>query len=196
MAVGLPPAGTIPERFAVERYFALVAEGVLAPDDPVELLEGVVVSMPPEDPPHAAAISKTGEALRAAVGARAAVREQHPLVAGRQSVPEPDIAVVAGNNADYERSHPTTALLVVEVAASSLGQDRLTKAGIYAAAGIPEYWIVNLRDEHVEVLSEPDRHARFFRNRRVVSRGELITLTALPDARVAVSDLLPAPSPA
>jgi Uma2 family endonuclease len=195
MAVGTPPAGTIPERFTAERYFALVDEGVLAPDDPVELLEGVIVSMPPKNPPHAVATGLVGDALRAALGTRAAVREQNPLVASRLSVPEPDIAVVAGAHGDYMHAHPTTALLLVEVADSSLGQDRLTKAGIYAAAGIPEYWIVNLRDECVEIMRDPDTEARFFRSRRVAGRGEEIFLVAVPDAHVAVDDLLPAASP-
>ena len=75
-------------------------------------------------------------------------------------MPEPDVAVVPGHEADYEKAHPRTALLLVEVAEWSLPQDRVTKRAIYAAAGVPEYWIVNLRDGWVEVLRAPDRRAR------------------------------------
>src|SRR2546426_8305521 len=139
-------------RYTKERYFRLVVEGVLQPDDRVELLEGVVVAMAPQNPRHAVAGDLVADALRRAVGERGAVRVQRSFVAGRYSVPEPAVAVVPGRLRDYGRSRPTAALLVVEVADSSLAQDRITKAAIYAAAGIPEYWIVNLRNDHVEVF--------------------------------------------
>jgi len=174
----------------VERYLGLVEAGVLSEDDRVELLEGVVVAMTPHNPPHAAGVARAYEAVRVAIGRRAHVRSQLSLVLGR-SVPEPDLAVVPGSVRDYERSHPTTALLVIEVADASLKQDRLSKAAIYAAAGIPDYWIVNLRDQVVEVMRDPDREAARYRAVRSVSRGEQLELVALPGATVDVSELLP-----
>ncbi|MGH2361962.1 MAG: Uma2 family endonuclease, partial [bacterium] len=84
-----------------------------------------------------------------------------------------------------------TALLIVEVADSSLIQDRLTKAAIYAAADVPEYWLVNLRDDCVEVSRSPSAHARQYAESRIARRGERITLVALPDASVLVDELLP-----
>ena len=191
MAIAVPPAGTVPERCTAARYFDLVDGGVLGPDDAVELLEGVVVAMAPSSPRHAAATSRGGDALRAAVGGRAAVREQHPLILGVYSVPEPDVAVVAGRNADYDDAHPRAALLVVEVADTSLAQDRLTKAAIYAAAAIPEFWIVNLREDRVEVFRAPDPPGRKYTSRSVARRGDDLELVALLGARVAVSDILP-----
>jgi Uma2 family endonuclease len=80
---------------------------------------------------------------------------------------------------------------VIEVADTSLQQDRLTKAAIYAAADIPEYWIVNLRDSVVEVMRGPDRAQARYREVRTVGRGERIELVALPGASVAAADLLP-----
>jgi Uma2 family endonuclease len=191
MAIAVPPAGTVPERYTAERYLALVDEGVLAPDDRVELLEGVIVAMAPKGVRHAAGTGLAGDALRAALGGRGTVREQNPLVLGPYSIPEPDVAVVTGRHADYARAHPTTALLVVEVSDTSLPQDRLTKAAIYAAAGIPEYWIVNLRDDCVEIYRAPDAQARKYVERRVARCGERIALAGVPDAAVAVDDLLP-----
>ena len=191
------PAPTEPStdaRYTSERYFELVSQGVLiSPDDRVELLEGVIVAMAPQNPPHAAATSQVTRAIFRAVGERAAIRVQLPLVLRRYSVPEPDVAVVAGRESDYNHAHPTTALLIVEVADSSLVQDRITKAAIYAAAGIPEYWLVNLRDDRVEVLRSPDRRARKYTASSIARRGERIALVALPEAGVAVDDLLPAP---
>src|SRR5262245_19953782 len=161
------PSHPVPSRYTVERYFALVDEGVLEPDDRVELLEGVIVAMSPGNPPHDGVVSVVARVLGKAVGDRAAIRCQVTLVLGRHSAPEPDVAVVAGRERDYMTAHPTTALLVVEVADSSLAQDRLTKAAMYAAAGIPEYWIVNLRDDCVEVLRAPAREQRRYGDRHI-----------------------------
>ena len=88
-------------------------------------------------------------------------------------------------------SHPTTALLVVEVSDSSLKQDRLSKGAIYAAAGIPEYWIVNLRDEVVEVMRDPDLAQARYRAVRSAARGERLELVALPGAALDAAELLP-----
>src|SRR5262249_15144148 len=93
---------------------------------------------------------------------------------------------------DYDDAHPRSALLVVEVADSSIQQDRLTKAMIYAAAGVPEYWIVNVRGQQIEVHREPDRTSRRYGAKTIVRRGQDLTLAAFPDPTVAVDDLLPA----
>ena len=178
-------------RYTVERYLGLLDEGVLSPDDRVELLNGVIVAEPPSDPPHATGVNLATAALTAAVGTRAAVRVQVPLVVGQLSLPEPDVAVVPGHLRDYSARHPTTALLVVEVADSSLIQDRLTKAAIYAAGGVPEYWIVNLRSRLVEVFRSPDSAAARYTQTTTATPGARLELTALPGAAVLVDDLLP-----
>jgi len=188
------PAPTNPgpdARYTSERYFRLVSEGVLEPDDRLELLEGVIVAMAPQGTRHAAVTSGVSEALAEAIGQRAAIRVQMPFLAGRYSVPEPDVAVVPGRWQDYLDRYPTAAFLVVEVADTSLLQDRITKAEIYAAADIPEYWLVNLRDERIEIFRLPDRGSRKYTVTSVAVRGERIALSALPDASVAVDDLLP-----
>jgi Uma2 family endonuclease len=124
------------------------------------------------------------------LGERALVRVQLPFVAGTHSLPEPDVAVVAGRVEDYDRAHPTAALLVVEVADSSLKQDRITKGAIYAAAGVPEYWIVNLRDDCVEVRRGPERAARRYATTTLARRGDSMGVLTLPGVRIAVDDLL------
>ena len=112
-------------------------------------------------------------------------------MAGPCSLPEPDLAVVPGTPSDYETTHPRTALLIVEVATSSLPQDRLTKAPIYAAAAVPEYWIVNLRDDRLEIFRDPWPKRRRYATTALARRGDKVDLVALPGARVRVSDLLP-----
>ena len=187
-----PAAERSDPRLTSEEYFGLVAKGVLRPDDRVELLEGVVVAMSPQDPPHAAALRRADTALRRALGPHAVISVQSPLALGPHSVPEPDVAVVPGREADYDRAHPTTALLVIEVADSSLVQDRVTKTRIYAAAAVPETWIINLRDDCVEVFRTPDPATRTYRATRVAQRGESLDLVAFPEARIAVDEVLPA----
>ena len=188
MTPGAPAAAS----YTAARYFALVDEGVLRPDDRVELLEGVIVSMSPQNPPHASGVCRVSEALRAVVATGVVVRVQAPLIVSEYSVPEPDVAIVPGRLADYDTAHPTTALLVVEVADTSLVVDRLTKAAIYAAAGVPIYWIVNLQDDVVEVFGAPDPSARAYQKRERLGREARLGHPAFGDATVAVDDLLPA----
>ena len=191
MARPAPTTPVMPERHTAQSYFGLLDAGILSENDRVELLEGVIVAMSPHNPRHAAAVSRAMDVFIAAVGTRAAVRVQLSLPLGSHSVPEPDLAVVPGRTADYDTVHPTTALLIVEVADSSLVQDRLTKAPIYAAAGVPEYWIVNLRDDRVEVFRTPDPVARTYTSERSAARGERLEPVELPGVSVAVEDLLP-----
>ena len=96
-----------------------------------------------------------------------------------------------GTEDDYDTRHPTTALLVLEVADSSLAQDRLTKASLYAAAGVPDYLLVNLRDGVVEAYGLPNPTTRRYAELRIAGRGERVELTAFPGATLAVDDLLP-----
>ncbi len=149
--------------------------------------------MAPHNEPHAAGVRRVGHALYKAVGDQAVVQLQLTFVSGPRSVPEPDAAVLPGTLADYDRVHPRSALLVVEVADSSLKQDRLTKRAIYAAAGIPEYWIVNLRDDCVEVRRQPEAEGRRYVSIAIARRGETIGIAALPDVSIRVDDLLPTP---
>lgn len=191
MADLAPADPAVPVHWTTGQYLRLVEEGVLGPDDRVELLEGVIVAVPPSNVSHDGTLGLVSAALFRAVGERAVVRVQLSLVAGHHSLPEPDVAVVPGSARDYERTRPTSALLVVEVSDTSLKQDRLTKSAIYAAAGIPEYWIVNLPDGCVEVRRQPDPIGRRYASVAIVGRGETIELVALPGVRAAANDLLP-----
>jgi len=188
----MPTAVTTDDRYTSERYFRLAEEGVLEPDDRVELLDGVIVAMAPSGPRHATVVNQAAQALIRAVASRAAVRVQVPLVASAVSAPEPDVAVVPGVLSDYLTAHPTTALLVLEVSDSSLPQDRITKARIYAGASVPEYWILNLSDDFIEVQRTPDPAARCYGEHHIAHRGDRLDLLALPGAQVSVEELLPA----
>jgi len=148
-----------PYRWTEEEYQELVDHGILSPDARVQLVNGAIYQMSPQGPSHALAIELTADQLRVRCPDDCFVTSQRPLVLGAPSKPEPDIAIVSGSRRDYAKEHPRSARLVVEVSDSSLGIDRSEKAVAYAQAGIPEYWIVNLVEEAVEVYREPVRSA-------------------------------------
>jgi len=163
-------------------------------DRRVELVDGVVYEiMTPQKNPHVTSVHKGLAALQAAFPNGWYVRCQSPLALSSQSMPEPDLAVVAGGPDDYQ-APPSEAVLIVEVADSSQIHDRKRKAKVYAAAGIQDYWIVNLRIDAVEVLRDPREGV--YQTRRTCRRGETISPVARPEASVAVDDLLPRHEPA
>src|ERR1700680_355083 len=115
------------KRWTREEYDRLIGAGILSPEERVELLEGEIVRMWPQNPAHALAIRNTEETLRAIFRTGFDVRVQMPFVGGGDSEPEPDVAVVRGHRRDYFQAHPATAVLVVEVADSTLDYDRRRK---------------------------------------------------------------------
>lgn len=165
----------------------MVDAGMFDSDERVELLEGVLVEMSPQHVPHAWAVEVLTRTLVLALADRARLRCQLPLAVSEYSVPEPDFAVVPSTIPPSEA--PTTAHLVIEVADSSLHKDRGLKARIYAAAGVPDYWIVNVKDRVVETHREPGPagYARITSH----SGADTIGPADFPDVVIAVADLWP-----
>jgi Uma2 family endonuclease len=119
-----------------------------------------------------------------------------PSRSTRNPEPEPDVAIVAGTPRDYVNAHPSTAILVVEVADSSLRLDRRLKAGLYARARLPEYWIANLVDGVLEVHRHPEltrdaAYAWTYGSVEIRHRGDTVTPLALSGRTILVADLLP-----
>ncbi len=152
----------------------------------VELIEGIVVRMAPIGPEHASVVDQLTKLLILALGDRARVRTQHPLLAADDSEPEPDVAVVPAGT--YLERHPDRAFLVVEVAASSLQYDRETKAPLYAVSNVEEYWIVDLGARVVEVYARPEG-GRYAESRRF-ALGDRLALASFPDVAIDVGRLL------
>ena len=148
-------AATLPRRkFTREEYYRLAEAGILREEERTELIEGEIVTMVPIGPEHATQTMGLHERVRRLFGRGYLVRVQCPLTLG-ESEPVPDIAVVKGKLTDYKHAHPTHAVLVIEVAHSSLPYDRTVKTSLYAKAGIPEYWIVDIEHRQLEVYREP-----------------------------------------
>jgi Uma2 family endonuclease len=171
--------------------------GIFGSEERLELIGGEVVKkVSPQQPPHAISIGLCAEALRRAYSVGHHVRVQLPLALGPHNEPEPDICVVVGSIRDYEDSHPAIAALVVEVADTSVRFDRSVKASLYASAGIPEYWIVNVADRVIEVHREPAPIADepFGHQYRSVTRhteADHISPHGVAEAKMRVGDLLP-----
>ncbi len=152
-------ASTLGERdvrpLTADEVMRMVELGVLREDEPVELLHGALTRVTPKSPEHGAVHARLVVWLApAAAAAGGHLRSEHPLaVPDDTSLPEPDLAVVEG--AEDPRRHPTTALLVVEVAVGSLATDTKIKPALYAAAGVPALWVVDVPARRVEVFAEP-----------------------------------------
>lgn len=167
-------------------YDLLVKRGVLKEDDNVELLDGVLVAMSPKSSEHAEYTSRLTEAFWPAVRGRARVRVQTPLAISDMSEPEPDFALVP--DGDYLREHPTTAFLVVEVAGDSLRKDRVAKNRLYAASGIPEYWIINVHRGELEVYREPSPAG--YGSMARYTPGQRVACLHFPEIDIDVAQLL------
>jgi Uma2 family endonuclease len=170
-------------------YERIVDAGGFDPEARLELIDGEIVDMSPQNSRHASAADKVEEALRACFRTGFYVRAQKPLALGAYSEPEPDVAVVPGRPGDYVRSHPGTAVLIVEVSDSSLAIDRGRKCALYARNGIPEYWVLNLPDHRLEVHRQPDGEA--YATRLVLDAEQRVCPLAAPGCEIRVADLLP-----
>lgn len=173
-------------RFSRAEYDRLVEQGWFT-DERLELIEGLLVTVSPQGTSHADVIAHITESLIRLLGERASVRSQLPFAATDDSEPEPDVAVVP--RARYRDEHPRSAYLIIEVADSSLRYDRY-KASVYAAASVPEYWIVDLKAARVAVYLEPDPATGVYRSTREHRAGEVLQPAAFPDLAIAVADLL------
>jgi Uma2 family endonuclease len=142
-------------RFTVDEVQRMV-HGILHEDERLELLEGDLVVGSPQGPAEAAYLNELHARIAAAYQGVGHVRNQSPLDLRPHNLPEPDLAVVRGSARDYRERHPggRDTLLVIEIAQTSQDLDR-RKAAIYAAAGVPTYWLIDLPQSRLEAHSEP-----------------------------------------
>lgn len=183
-------------RWTRLEYERLIDAGIFRPGERLELLAGHLVVSEPQGSLHATAVGLVEDALRACFGPGWVVRVQMPIALDDDSEPEPDVAVVPGTRRDYELGHPSRPALLVEVAESSLDDDRGDKAGLYARAGVPEYWIVNLVDRVLEVHREraasPDVPSAWsYRATTSLGPGTSVAPLAHPGVLIEVAALLP-----
>jgi Uma2 family endonuclease len=183
-------------RFSVAEYRRMIETGILDEDDRVELLEGYVVLKTPRNPPHDSRIQRLQKRFYRLLPPGWDVRSQSAITLS-DSEPEPDLAVVRGDDTLYQTRHPAPADigLLVEVAESTLDRDRADKGRIYARAGVPIYWIVNLIDKCLEVYTQPSGPTATsgYVQRQDYGAGDSVPLVldGVTVATIAAAELLP-----
>jgi len=177
-------------RLHVDEYHRMIEAGILDEDERIELLEGVMVTMSAQNPGHAIVVERLSDPLFVRLPAEFVIRCQLPLLLSEADEPEPDAAVIERGMPHSRQQHPTTARLVFEVAGGSLRVDREIKAPLYARSGIPEYVIVNLKDECLEVHRDPDPAAGRYRAIARLNKGDQFSSTSVPGLGFGVTELL------
>lgn len=192
-----PPVAAPPtrKRWTVAEFHELWTEGWFEHCRPM-LLNGEIYETAIAGPPHNTGVGLADYALKAVFAQGFVVRIQMPLVLGQWSDPVPDVAVIVGSPRDYAATQPMTAVLVVEVADTSLATDTGEKAQLYAAAGIADYWVIDLNNQLVIVHRDPrpdptSPSGAAYATITRLAAGQTIVPLAAPQAAVAVGDLLP-----
>jgi Uma2 family endonuclease len=161
-------------RFTVEQYHRMGELGLFAAAPRVELIHGEIIEMSPIKGPHADCVDKLAEWLIVNFHQHAVVRVQNPIALGNQSELEPDLALAIRKPEGYRQAHPVPSevLLIIEVADTSAEKDRQIKLPLYAAAGIPEAWLVDLNASAVEVHTQPSEQG--YSNIQIFRHGDVI----------------------
>lgn len=160
----------------------------------VELMGGEIIEMSPIGPLHSAVVTHIRRKLERLFPDHH-VRDQQPFDASDDSEPEPDLALVPGEPSNYSEAHPTQAIVIVEVADTSLQYDSGRKASRYAASGVDDYWVVNLAMRRIEIhrRPEPDASQPFgfaYASHEIVDATGHVSLLAFPSVSIPVKDLL------
>jgi Uma2 family endonuclease len=175
-------------HFNIAEYYRMMEAGILSESDHVELIDGEVVEMSPIGSRHAACVDRLNKLMNKLDDV--IVRVQNPIQLDDFSEPQPDITLLQMRADYYAQGHPTPSdvLLVIEVADSSTEFDRAVKLPLYAEALIPEFWLVNLPDERVEVFSQPSNGT--FQKSQELRRGENLTAQTISELSIAVDAIL------
>ena len=174
--------------WSIEDYHHIISTGILD-ERYVELLDGEIVEMAPEREPHAYASDEGAEYLMVLLGDRAKVRQAKPIaIPSSQSEPEPDIAIVHRLGKTYLEHHPypENIFWIIEYASTSLKKDLEVKSRIYAAADIPEYWVVDLRSQEIVVFRSPVDGG--YQTKTVVKTGPIYAI-AFPNLSISCDRL-------
>jgi Uma2 family endonuclease len=183
-------------RLFVAQYHAMLGKGILTEHDRVELIEGVLFQKMGQNPPHSLATGLLADWLSGVVGAEYFVCALQSVTT-LESEPEPDLTVIRGKRRDFSTSHPSPqqVALLAEISDSTLTYDRTVKKGLYARAGIPIYWIVNLVESRIEVYTAPSgpTPAPDYAECRVFAPTDEVALVmdGKPVGKIGAKELLP-----
>jgi len=181
---------TTKKLFTLDEYYRMAEVGILKPEDRVELIDGEIIEMSPIGNRHVGCVNRLNHLFTSTFKDRVVVSVQHPLRLNKYNEPEPDVVLLRPRSDFYASKTPASddSFLVIEGADTTLAYDRNVKIPRYAAAAVPEVWIVNIRDDRLLVYR--DVVAGAYNTSLVLRRGESISATELPDIVFAVDDLL------
>ncbi len=174
--------------FTVDEYHRMAEAGVFGPEERVELIEGEILEMSPIGPRHAGCVINATRLFVTRLGGHAVVSPQNPVVIRPRSEPQPDVLLLRPRAISYSREHPAPedVLLAVEVADTTVRFDRLVKAGLYARAAIPEFWLLLAHDGALEVYRAPDLDG--YAEVTQLGGDAAVSPLAFPDVRFAVAE--------
>lgn len=163
-------------RITVDEYYRMAEAGILTEKDRVELIHGEIIEISPIGSKHAAAVNRLNNVLKEYLGVKAIVSVQNPIKLNNLNEPEPDIAVLKYADHYYAERHPSPAdiLMVVEVSDTTLAFDREIKLPLYAHAGIPEFWLVDLGKKELEIHRNPAKD--IYKNIQIIQPGDTVDL--------------------
>ena len=176
--------------FTTDEYYRMAEVGILTPDDRVELIEGEIIRMSPIGTRHAGCVNRVSELFILKFHRRAIVTVQNPARLNKYNEPQPDILLLKPREDYYGSKHPSAedTILLLEVADTSLGFDLKVKIPLYAAMGVPEVWVADLRKNVVRVFRNPE--AGQYRTVLTFSAGDPLSVLAFPDVVFNVSELI------
>lgn len=195
MAVALKLRNIQPRRWTVDEYHRLYENGVFGGDDRFELIDGQIVPMSMPSPPHTRSLMRVNRALSSALGTTHYVAPQCPIELSLYSEPRPDYALYPVAAVDVPSGEPARAELLVEVSDTSLEFDSNEKGYLYAAAGVPEYWILRVQERRLEVRRDPGPTKRAayrigYRSVAILEEADTVSPLCRPDVTIRVADLL------
>ena len=183
------PLSSVNLRLITTADYHLMAEiGILGADEQVELIAGQIIQKMPKGLAHSALCKRVEKLLEHRLGDRVLVRLQDPIQLNPYSEPEPDVAVVHPNSNFYSEHHPTPdeVYLIIEIADTIIERDLSTKANLYAAAGILDYWVFNITLRQLHIFRDPQPNGY---QRQLILRGQQsVSLLAFPDCLIAVQE--------
>lgn len=179
--------GFVHHKLSVEKYERMIRAGIFTENDRVELIRGELLDKTPIGEAHVEVVNRLTRKFAKLLDEAITVSVQNPLLLP-DSEPEPDLALYTLRTPGKARASDVH--LVIEVADSSLDFDRTVKLGIYAEAGIPEYWIVNVLDDEIEIYRQP-KLDRSYASMSVCRRGDVVSPLAFPGITLAVDEILP-----
>ena len=176
--------------FTVDEYHRMAEVGILSEVGRFELIRGEIVEMTNPGSPHSSRVNRLNRLFTSRLGEFVIVSVQDPVRLDVQSEPMPDLALLKPRDDFYAEAHPSPedVLLVVEISDTTVKYDSSVKATLYAKAGIPEYWLLDVTKDVLVVRTDPAAGA--YRNVHILHRGEAISPQKLPSTSFSIDEIL------